>query len=117
MAAALDVRLRGTHGITLQEVLLLELLTGSDRRAHRICALARAMRMPVASLARQVRRLEQRGLVSRSPSRRDPRGMIPRITGEGHKCLYTVMETYALGSVRTGAVDAGTGALGGHGPR
>lgn len=43
LMAALDVRLRGAHGVTLRDVLLLELLSVPDRRAHRICVLAQTM--------------------------------------------------------------------------
>lgn len=84
VTAALDIRLRGAHGVTLRDVLLLELLTRPDRKAHHICALAQTLGVSPSRLATQVRRLEGRGLVTRRPSRRDPRGILPRITGEGN---------------------------------
>lgn len=98
--AALDVRLRGAHGVTLRDVLLLELLSRPDRRAHRIGILAQALGVSPSGLATQIRRLEGRGLITRSPSTRDRRGILPRITGEGHVRLHAVLETYAQGYVR-----------------
>ncbi len=98
--AALDIRLRGAHGVTLRDVLLLDLLTRPDRQAHRICALAQTLGVSPSRLAAQVRRLEGRGLVTRSPSRRDPRGILPRITGEGHMRLHAVSQTYGQRPVR-----------------
>jgi DNA-binding MarR family transcriptional regulator len=97
--AALDVRLRGAHGLTFRDVLVLELLSGPDRRAHRIHALAQALGVSPSQLASQVRRLEGRGLITRSPTKRDPRGILPRITGEGHMRLYAIRETYGRGPV------------------
>lgn len=99
--AALDVRLRGAHGVTLRDVLLLQLLSRPDRRAHRICILAQALGVSPSGLATQIRRLEGRGLITRSPSTRDRRGILPRITGEGHVRLQAVLETYAMRYTRT----------------
>lgn len=97
VVADLDERLRGAYGVTLRDVLLLELLGRPDRRAHRICALAQRLGVSPAGVAGQIRRLEERGLVTRSPSMRDRRGILPRITGEGHIRLLAVRETYAQG--------------------
>ena len=106
VAAALDVRLRGTHGLTLRDVLLLELLSAPDRRAHRIHALARTLGVSPGCLGGQVRRLERRGLVTRTPSRRDTRGVLPRITSEGQVRLHEVLETYSLGNWRRAAASS-----------
>lgn len=93
--AALDVRLRGAHGVTVRDVLLLELLSSPDRRAHRICVLAQTLGVSPGALAGQVRRLEERGLVTRSPCQRDRRGILPRITSEGYARLHTVLDSHA----------------------
>ena len=98
--AALDMRLRGAHGVTIRDLLLLELLSRPDRRSHRICVLAQMLGVSQSRLATQVRRLEGRGLVTRHPSKRDPRGMLPRITAEGHRRLHAVLETHAPEYVR-----------------
>ncbi|MFL0278445.1 MarR family transcriptional regulator [Mycobacterium sp. SMC-19] len=95
LMAALDVRLRGAHGVTLRDVLLLELLSMPDRRAHRICVLAQKLGVSPGTLAGQVRRLEERGLVTRSPCGRDRRGILPRITSEGYVRLHAVLESHA----------------------
>lgn len=94
LTAALDVRLRGAHGVTLRDVLLLELLSMPDRRAHRICVLAQTLGVSPGALSGQVRRLEKRGLVTRSPCQRDRRGVLPRITGEGSARLHAVLESH-----------------------
>ncbi|WP_234821647.1 MarR family transcriptional regulator [Mycolicibacter virginiensis] len=93
--AALDVRLRGAHGVTLRDVLLLELLSRPDRRAHRICVLAQTLGVSPGALVGQVRRLEERGLVTRSPCQRDRRGILPRITSEGYARLHAVLDSQA----------------------
>ena len=107
-AAALDVRLRGAHGLSLRDVLVLDMLTTPDRRAHRIHALARMLWVSPSCLANQLRRLEKRGLVTRSPSRSDPRGVLPRLTGEGQVRLHEVLEVYALRCTRGGAINSST---------
>ncbi|UVO11116.1 MarR family transcriptional regulator [Mycobacterium sp. SVM_VP21] len=103
LMAALDVRLRGAHGVTLRDVLLLELLSVPDRRAHRICVLAQTLGVSPGALAGQVRRLEERGLVTRSPCGRDRRGVLPRMTSEGYARLHAVLESHAHIDRVTGA--------------
>lgn len=105
LVAALNVYLKGTHDLSIRDVLLLELLSRPDRKAHRVHALAETLRVSQSRLATQLRRLEGRGLVVRGPSRGDPRGFLPRLTGEGHAHLYAVLETYAQG-VRAHYLDA-----------
>lgn len=95
LMAALDGSLKGTHNVSIRDVLLLQLLNRPNRGTHRFCALARALRVSQGQLAVQLRRLEEMGWITRSPDRRDRRGMLPRITGEGHMRLYAVLETYA----------------------
>lgn len=107
-ATALDVRLRGAHGLSLRDVLLLELLSTPDRRAHRLHALARELGVSPSCMANQVRRLEKRDLVTRSPSRSDPRGILPRITSGGQVRLHQVLEEHPLEYLRTGAVNSGS---------
>ncbi|QZA10000.1 MarR family transcriptional regulator [Mycolicibacter heraklionensis] len=101
--AALDVRLRGAHGVTLRDVLLLELLSRPDRRAHRICVLAQTLGVSPGALVGQVRRLEERGLVTRSPCQRDRRGILPRITSEGYARLHAVLDSQAYIGSTAGA--------------
>lgn len=93
--AALNRSLMATHDVTIRDVLLLELLNRPNRRTHRLCALARALGVSQGQLANQIRRLEELGWITRSPDRRDRRGMLPRITGEGHGRLLAVLDTYA----------------------
>jgi DNA-binding MarR family transcriptional regulator len=97
LVAALNGYLKGAHNLSIRDVLLLELLSRPNRRAHRLCALAQALRVSQGQMATQIRRLEGLGWVTRSPSKRDPRGILPRITSEGHTRLQAVLETYAQG--------------------
>lgn len=97
LVAAVNVCLKGAHDLSIRDVLLLELLSKPNRRAHRLCALAEALRVSQGQLSTQIRRLEAQGWITRSPTRGDPRGILPRITSEGHKRLHAVMETYAQG--------------------
>ncbi len=97
LVAALNGYLKGAHNLTIRDVLLLELLSRPNRRAHRMCTLAQALRVSQGQMATQIRRLEGLGWVTRSPSKRDPRGILPRITSEGQRRLHAVLETYAQG--------------------
>lgn len=97
LVAAVNVCLKGAHDLSIRDVLLLELLSKQNRQAHRLYALAEALRVSQGQLSTQIRRLESQGWITRSPSRGDPRGILPRITSEGHKRLHAVMETYAQG--------------------
>jgi DNA-binding MarR family transcriptional regulator len=100
--AAVNERLRDVHDLTLRDVLLLELLDRPDRRAHRIRALAQRLQVSPSAVAGQIRRLEDRGLITRSPSSRDRRGVLPRLTNEGAMRLYAVLE--ACGVVVMGTI-------------
>ncbi|MEB3068833.1 MarR family winged helix-turn-helix transcriptional regulator [[Mycobacterium] vasticus] len=97
LMAALNVHLRGNHNLTIRDVLLLNLLSRPDSRGRRIRVLAERLRVSPAMMSAHIRRMEARGLVSRTPNRADPRGFLPTITGEGHLRLYEVLETYAQG--------------------
>ncbi|WP_409436882.1 MarR family transcriptional regulator [Mycobacterium sp. SMC-14] len=93
--AGLNESLMDAHNISIRDVLLLELLNRPDRRSHRLCALARSLWVSKGQLTTQIRRLEGLGWITRSPNRRDARGMLLRITSEGHMHLNAVLETYA----------------------
>jgi|SRR5690625_5101231 len=97
LVATLNACLKGAHNISIRDVLLLELLSRPDRRSHRLCTLAQTMRVSQGQLSTQVRRLEGLGWITRTPSKGDPRGILPRITAEGHTRLHGVLETYARG--------------------
>ncbi|MEB3033839.1 MarR family winged helix-turn-helix transcriptional regulator [[Mycobacterium] nativiensis] len=97
LMAALNVRLKGDHDLTIRDVMLLDLLSRPDSRGRRIRALAQRMRVSPGMMSAHIRRMEARGLVDRSPNRADPRGFLPTVTGEGHARLYAVLETYAQG--------------------
>lgn len=97
LVATVNTCLKGAHDLSIRDVLLLELLSKPNRREHRLCNLAEALRVSQGQLSTQIRRLENQGWITREPTRGDPRGMLPRITTEGHKRLHAVMETYAQG--------------------
>ncbi len=95
LVAELNESLMDTHNVSIRDVLLLELLNSPDRRTHRLRSLAQTLRLSTGQLDTHIRRLEGLGWITRSPTRRDRRGMLLRITGEGHMHLYAVLETYA----------------------
>lgn len=49
LVAALNGRLKGTHNLSIRDVLLLELLSKPNRQARRLCALAETLRVSQGS--------------------------------------------------------------------
>jgi DNA-binding MarR family transcriptional regulator len=93
--AALHRQLLDTHGLTLLDVMVLRRLANSDKGAARMGELAQALAVIPSRVSQQIRRLESRGLVSRSKSCDDRRVVIASITPEGQAKLKPVLRTYA----------------------
>ena len=92
--------LMDAHGLTLFDVLLLDLLAKSDSGGARMRDLADTFVLAPSRVTQQIRRLQNQGLVSRSPDPDDRRGVIASITTQGRSRLGPAIKTYAQG-VRT----------------
>ena len=92
------------HGLTLFDVLMLDLLAKSDSGSARMSDLADAFMLIPSRVTWQIRRLESAGLVQRSRSRGDRRGVHASITPEGRARARSAMTTYAQ-EIRTHYLD------------
>jgi DNA-binding MarR family transcriptional regulator len=95
MLAMVNGSLMATHRLTLFDVLLLDLLAHSDRSAVRMSALGDALMIGAGRVAKRIRSLEKRELVSRRPTRYDRRGVLVSITSAGRAQLELAVKTYA----------------------
>ncbi len=85
------------HGLTLVDVRLLEILDKSATGAARMGDLAEQLLSLPSRVTRQIRRLEQAGLVQRGASPEDGRGVLATITDRGRTLVAESMSTYAAG--------------------
>jgi len=92
----LNKMLLETHKLSLFDVLLLDLLAKSEGGSARMGELAENLVLLLSRVSQQVGRLESQGLVRRSASRSDRRGVIATITRDGEARLKRAMRTYAL---------------------
>ncbi len=98
--ATLNRRLTDAHDLTLIDVRLLDLLDKSPTGSVRMGDLAEALMALPSRVTRQIRRLETAGLVTRTASPDDGRGVLATITPEGREVVGKAMVTYSQG-VRT----------------
>ncbi len=99
----LDEDLRRTHAISLVEYEILVRL--SERDGHmRMAALADALAHSRSRVTHTVARMENAGLVRRSRSDEDGRGIIASLTDQGHDLLVRAAPTHVEG-VREYLVD------------
>jgi DNA-binding MarR family transcriptional regulator len=98
--ATLTDSLMDAHGLTLFDVLLLDLLAKSDSGSVRMRDVSDAFVMAPSRVTQQIRRLQTQGLVSRSPDPGDRRGVLASITNQGRSRLGPAIDTYAQG-IRT----------------
>ncbi|CAJ1578685.1 MarR family winged helix-turn-helix transcriptional regulator [[Mycobacterium] wendilense] len=98
--ATLNRRLTDAHDLTLVDVRLLDLLDKSSTGSVRMGDLAEALMSLPSRVTRQIRRLETAGLVKRTASPDDGRGVLATITPEGRELVGKAMVTYSQG-VRT----------------
>jgi DNA-binding MarR family transcriptional regulator len=102
----LDDDLRRDHDISLVEYEILVRL--SERDGHmRMAALADALAHSRSRVTHTVTRMEKAGLVRRSSSPEDGRGILCAITDKGHDLLVRAAPTHVAG-VRAHLVDLAT---------
>ena len=83
--------------LTLVDVRLLEILDKSDSGSARMGDLAEKLLSLPSRVTRQIRRLEESGLVQREASPEDGRGVLASITEAGRAVVAEAMRTYAEG--------------------
>jgi DNA-binding MarR family transcriptional regulator len=91
----LERRLVDAHRLTMFEFLLLDLLARSNGGSARMGDLAQELAVGPSRVTQQIRRLEAEGLVRRSRSANDGRGVIASITREGRARVKPAVQTYA----------------------
>ena len=97
MYAALNRGLTDSHQLTLSDVRLLDMLDRSPSGAARMGDLAQELLSLPSRVTRQIRRLEKQGLVKRTASPDDGRGVLAAITDEGRTTVRQAMTTYSNG--------------------
>ena len=83
LPAALDAQLRRDAGLTHFEYFVLAMLSEAPGRTLRMTGLARRTNASLSRLSHVVRRLEDRGLVTRFPCPEDGRATNARLTDAG----------------------------------
>ena len=83
------------HKLTLVDVRLLDILDKSDSGATRMGDLAEKLLSLPSRVTRQIRRLEDAGLVQREASPEDGRGVLASITDQGRDVVAAAMVTYS----------------------
>lgn len=87
-------RLLARHDLSLFDFLVLDALARSGGGAARMGDLAHAMVLAPSRLTELMRRMEAQGLVRRSRSRTDGRGVIANITRDGRARVRPAARTY-----------------------
>ncbi len=97
MYATLNRSLLDSHQLTLNDVRLLDYLDKSATGSSRMGDLADSLMSLPSRVTRQIRRLEQQGLVRRGASPDDGRGVLATITDDGRVAVREAMVTYGQG--------------------
>lgn len=92
---ALNRKLIDAHQLTLAEVKILTILCDSPTEGTRMGDLAEALLSPPSGITRHISRLEDRGLVVRTPRPGDRRVVVATNTEQGRKMLQKANVTYA----------------------
>jgi len=100
MSTLLNRELTDAHQLSLADVQLLDLLDHAPVGSVQMGELAEALAALPSRLTRQIKRLEERGLVLREVSPHDRRCVVAAITDVGRTLLEQAMITYA-NAVRT----------------
>ncbi len=100
----LDDDLRRSHGLSLTEYEILVRLSEAEDRRLRMAQLADALAHSRSRVTHTVARLEKAGLVSRSATPEDGRGIVCQMTDQGWDLLVRMAPTHVLG-VREHLVD------------
>lgn len=91
----LDRELMRLHRLRLFDFLALDMLARSNGGSARMGDLAEALAVGPSRITQQIRRLESLGLVRRSRSTKDKRGVNATVTGHGRLLLQPAAKTYA----------------------
>lgn len=94
---SLNRTLAEQHKLTLVDVRLLEILCTSETGSARMGDLAEQLLSLPSRVTRQIRRLEEAGLVSREASPEDGRGVLASITDRGRAIVTEAIVSYAEG--------------------
>src|SRR5215207_2702777 len=103
----LDADLRRSFGVSLAEYEILVRLSERPGRQLRMAQLADAMAHSRSRVTHTVKRMEAAGLVERTTSAEDGRGVVCVMTQQGHDLLETMAPTHVDG-VRDYLVDIAT---------
>lgn len=95
VSGSLNRDLSEAHQLSLLDVRLLDILRGTETGSARMGDLAEQLVSLPSRVTRQIRRLEQAGLVRREASPEDGRGVLAAITDEGRAVLTAAIVTYA----------------------
>ncbi len=91
---SLNRTLSDGHKLTLVDVRLLQILDASESGSTRMGDLAEQLVSLPSRVTRQIRRLEDAGLVRREASPEDGRGVLASITDRGREVVAAAMVTY-----------------------
>ncbi len=92
---SLNRTLSESHKLSLVDVRLLEILDTSQTGSARMGDLAEQLLSLPSRMTRQIRRLEDAGLVRREASPEDGRGVLASITEKGRDVVAVAMVTYS----------------------
>ncbi len=92
---SLNRTLSESHKLSLVDVRLLEILDKSQNGSARMGDLAEQLLSLPSRVTRQIRRLEEAGLVRREASPEDGRGVLASITHQGRDVVSVAMVTYS----------------------
>ena len=95
--ASVNRGLVDAHHLTLNDVRILDLIARSPDGSARMGDLADELMSLPSRVTRQIHRLEKQGLVRRSSSPDDGRGVLATITDDGRSALSDAMATYGDG--------------------
>lgn len=100
MTTLLNRELLDAHQLSLADLQLLDLLDTSPAGSVQMGELAEALVSPPSRLTRQIKKLEERGLVQRTLDPHDRRRVMATITATGKTLLEQALITYT-NAVRT----------------
>ena len=95
LLAMVNRRLLARHNLNLFDFLVLDALARSADGSARMGDLSHALVLAPSRLTELMRRMESQGLVRRSRSRTDGRGVLASITREGRALVRPAARTYA----------------------
>jgi DNA-binding MarR family transcriptional regulator len=93
----LDDELRQAHGLSMPEYEIMVRLSEADQRQLRMAHLADSMAHSRSRVTHTVSRMERQGLVERSESPDDGRGVLARLTDKGFALLEEAAHTHVTG--------------------